>query len=75
MTAENAEVNSFEVKELIGEYDFVAKQLYQMEDVSGLMLEIAKLYDENKELQAEMDAIYGEGFSKFFARAVEVFYN
>ena len=46
-----------------------------MKDVSGLMLEIAKVYDENKELQAEMDAIYGEGFSKFFARAAEVFYN
>ncbi len=75
MAAETVEVNSLEVKELIGEYDFVAKQLYQMDDVSGLMLEIAKLYDENKELQAEMDAIYGEGFSKFFARAVEAFYN
>ena len=28
------DVNSFEVRELIGEYVFVAKQLYQMEDVT-----------------------------------------
>ena len=35
------DVSSFEVKALIGELDFVSKQLYQMDDVKELMLEIA----------------------------------
>ena len=42
-----ADVTAFEVKELIGEYDFVSKQLYQMKDVKTLMLELAGLYRSN----------------------------
>ena len=38
------DVNALEVRELVGEYDFVAKQLYQMEDVTALMLELAQGY-------------------------------
>ena len=40
-----ADVSSFEVKSLIGELDFVSKQLYQMEDVKQLMLELADSYE------------------------------
>lgn len=68
------DVNSFDVRELIGEYDFVAKQLYQMDDVTKLMLEIAKGYKSNSEAQAGIDAVYGTGFAAYMGEAIEAFY-
>ena len=68
------DVNSFEVRELIGEYDFVSRQMYQMEDVSVLMKEIASAYQNNPEIQKAQDDVYGEGVSEFIGRAMEVFY-
>ena len=68
------DVNSFEVRELIGEYDFVAKQLYQMNDVTKLMLEIANRYKSNSEAQAGIDAVYGTGFAAYMGEAIEAFY-
>ena len=38
------DVNDFAVRALVGEYDFVAKQLYQIEDPKLMMLDIAKGY-------------------------------
>ena len=49
------DVNSFEVRQLIGEYDFVAKQLYQVEDARPLLMDIAKGYQENEELAQGVD--------------------
>lgn len=69
------DVNSFEVRELIGEYDFVAKQLYQMEDVTKLMLEIAKVYRSDSEAKAGLDSVYGIGFASYMGEAIEAFYN
>ena len=69
------DVHSFEVKELIGEYDFVSRQLYQMDNVSKLMLELAKAYQTNREMQKVQDSIYGEGRTEFFGRAIEAFYS
>ncbi|MBE6883677.1 MAG: MerR family transcriptional regulator [Ruminococcaceae bacterium] len=69
------DVNSFEVRELIGEYDFVAKKLYQMEDVTKLMLEIAKVYRSNSEAKAGVDSVYGTGFASYMGEAIEAFYN
>ena len=68
------DVNSFKVRELIGEYDFVAKQLYQMDDVTKLMLEIAKGYKSNSEARAGIDAVYGTGFAAYMGEAIEAFY-
>lgn len=68
------DVNSLEVKELIGEYDFVSKLLYQMDDVTELLIEVANLYQTNQEIQATQDSIYGEGFTVFFGKAIEAFY-
>ena len=68
-------VNAFEVKELIGEYDFVAKQMYQMEDVSKLMLELASTYQTNETMQKYQDSIYGEGTTLFIGQAIENFYR
>lgn len=69
------DVNSFEVRELIGEYDFVAKQLYQMDDVTKLMLEIAKVYRSDSEAKAGVDSVYGTGFAFYMGEAIEAFYN
>ena len=70
------DVNSFEVRELIGEYDFVAKQLYQMKDVKKLMLELAGAYKGNhKELQEGFDSVYGDGAAMYMGEAIEAFYS
>lgn len=69
------DVHSFAVKEIIGEYDFVSKQLYQMKDVTALMLEMAQEYRGNEKLQEAQDAEFGAGFTVYFADALEAFYR
>lgn len=69
------DVNSFEVKSLIGEYDFVTKQLFQIEDAGEMVLEIANAYQTNKEIQAVQDSIYGEGATAYIGTAMEAFYH
>lgn len=71
----NCDVHSFEVKELIGEYDFVSRQLYQMKDVSKLSLELANLYLTDSNMQKIQDSIYGEGAAAFFGKAIQAFYQ
>lgn len=67
-------VDSFEVKEIIGEYGFVMKQLYQLQDESGMMLSLAKTY-RREEVKRATDEKYGDGASKFFMQAIETFYK
>lgn len=67
------DVNSFEVKELIGEYDFVSKQLYQLEDSTAFLLDLAETYQTNQEIQKFQDSVYGEGVTEFVGRAIEAF--
>lgn len=62
------DVTSFAVKEVVGEYDFVAKQLYQMKDVSAMMLEAAEEYQNNRKIQETLDKMYGEGAAIFIGR-------
>lgn len=69
------DVHSFAVKEIIGEYDFVSKQLYQMKDVTALMLEMAQEYRSNEKMQEAQDAVYGTGFTVYFADALQAFYQ
>ncbi len=69
------DVASFEVRQLIGEYDFIAKQLYQVKDAKPLLLDIAKGYRENEELIAELDSVYGSGSAKYIGEAIELFYT
>ncbi|MBO4456263.1 MAG: MerR family transcriptional regulator [Butyrivibrio sp.] len=68
------DVNSFEVRSLVGEYDFVAKQLYQMDNPKALLLDIAKGYRENEELSKGVDSVYGDGAAKYIGEAIEAFY-
>lgn len=70
-----ADVQSFEVKSLVGEYDFVMKQMFQMEDVSRMVLDMAQHYRTNAQVIAAQDAVYGEGATVYIARALEAFYG
>lgn len=70
-----ADVNTFEVKEIVGEMDFVSKQLYQMEDVTAFMLDMAERYVNNGETQKQLDVVYGEGSTLFIGQALLAFYK
>ena len=67
-------VDSFEVKEIVGEYGFVMKQLSQIKEEKGFMLAQAQYYQGEK-IKQMTDEKYGEGASDFFARAIESFYG
>lgn len=69
------DVNALEVREIVGEYDYVAKLLYQMEDVTKLMLELAEAYETNEMMQKVQDSIYGEGATRFTGQAIKAFYT
>ena len=69
------DVSSFEVRQLVGEYDFVAKQLYQVEDARPLLMDIAKGYQENEEVMSGVDSVYGDGSAKYIGEAIEAFYS
>lgn len=67
-------VDSFEVKEIVGEYGFVMKQFSQIKEERGMMLANARFY-RNEQMKSRTDEKYGEGAAEFFARAIETFYN
>ena len=69
------DVTSFEVRQIIGEYDFVAKQLYQVKDAQSLLMDIARGYQEDKELMKGVDSVYGSGSAKYIGEAIESFYT
>lgn len=69
------DVHSFEVKEIVGEMDFVSKQLYQMKDVSALMLEMAEKYVSDGKMQEHLDCVYGQGSTLFIGQALKAFYK
>lgn len=67
-------MNSFEVKEVVGEYGFVMKQLSQIKSEKEFMLAQAQYY-RNEKIKEMIDKKYGEGASDFFAQAIEAFYK
>ena len=69
------DVNSFEVKEIVGEYDFVSRQLFQIKDMSKMMLDMADSYLTNPDIQNAQDRVFGEGASEFIGRALKAFYT
>lgn len=66
--------DSFEIKELIGEYGFVMKQFTQIKDEKGLMLMLAQSY-RNEMVRPMIDEKYGKGAAEYFADAIEEFYK
>lgn len=67
-------LDSFEVKEAVGEYGFVMKQFTQVKQESGLMRSVAAAYRDERQ-KAVIDRKYGAGASEFFASAIENFYK
>jgi len=57
-------VDSFEVKEIVGEYGFVIKQFSQIKEEKGLMLAQAQYY-RNENVRRMTDEKYGDGASDF----------
>lgn len=66
--------DSFEVKEIVGEYGFVMKQLCQMKEEKEMMLSLARTY-RNEPVKAGTDERYGDGAAQFFMQAIETFYK
>ena len=71
---QNCDIDSFEVKELVGEYGFVMKQLAQIKEEKGFMMAQAQYY-RNEQIKLMIDEKYGEGASDFFAQAIENYYK
>lgn len=71
---QNCDIDSFEVKELVGEYGFVMKQLVQIKEEKGFMMAQAQYY-RNEQIKPMIDEKYGEGASDFFAQAIENYYK
>ncbi|MGM9600318.1 MAG: TipAS antibiotic-recognition domain-containing protein [Faecousia sp.] len=68
------EIGSFDIRELIGEYGFVVKQMLQLKDEKGIMLAQAQIYlDDN--VKQVTDEKYCDGFSAFLNRAIIAFYE
>ena len=67
---QNCDIDSFEVKELVGEYGFVMKQLAQIKEEKGFMMAQTQYY-RNEQIKPMIDEKYGEGASDFFAPALE----
>ena len=70
----NCDIDSFEVKELVGEYGFVMKQLAQIKEEKGFMMAQTQYY-RNEQIKPMIDEKYGEGASDFFAQAIENYYK
>ncbi len=68
------DADSFEVKEIVGEYGFIMKQFSQIKIEKGLMLAQAQYY-RNEKARRITDEKYGAGASDFFAQAIEAFYS
>ena len=68
------DVNCFEIRQLIGEYGFVLKQLLQLKEEKGMMLSQARAYLD-KQVQTATDEKYGEGFAAFLNEAITGFYE
>ncbi|MCX4321465.1 MAG: MerR family transcriptional regulator [Lachnospiraceae bacterium] len=67
-------IDSFEVKEIVGEYGFVMKQAAGIKKERDFMLAHADFY-RKEPLQSRLDQEYGEGSAAFFADAIETFYQ
>ncbi len=70
----NCSPDSFEVKELIGEYGFVMKQLTQVKEEAGMMKYLA-WFQNSEPTKSKIDKQHGEGSAEFIAQAVEAFYG
>lgn len=69
------DVNSEETMSLMEEYDSISRQLYRMPDITKMMLDLAKSYQTNVDVQRFTDSVYGDGATLFLGKAIEAFYK
>lgn len=67
--------DAFEVREAIGEYGFIMKQMTGIKNEKEIMTGIARDYRSRGEMTKATDEKYGEGVTEFFTNAVERFYK
>ena len=70
----NLPPDCFEVKEIIGEYGFVMKQLTQIKDETGLMQHLA-WFQNSEPTKSKIDKQHGKGTAAFIAQAITAFYG
>ena len=68
-------VTSFEVKEVIGEYGFVTRQMFRIKDESRMVRDMAEEYRTNAKMKEIFEQQYGDGLAEYFAAAVQEFYK
>ena len=69
------EICSEEIQELAAEYDSSTRRMFQLPDATKMGLELAQLYQSNKEIQAAQDSIYGAGVTEFAGKVLEAYYG
>lgn len=69
------DVTTFDVKQVVGEMDFVVKQQYQIEDAAALMNDIAEEFLGDEAVKKEYDGRYGDGTSEYIGSAIKEFYQ
>lgn len=62
-------------KRMIGEYEFVCRQLYQAVDVKALLCKQAELFVKDKEMLSVLDQRYGKGSALAISHAIMNFYS
>lgn len=70
----NLSPDSFEVKEIIGEYGFVMKQLTQIKDETGLMCNLA-WFQNSEPTKSKIDEEHGVATAEFINQAIIAFYG
>ncbi|MCI8335972.1 MAG: MerR family transcriptional regulator [Peptococcaceae bacterium] len=71
---QNLPPDCFEVKEIIGEYGFIMKQLTQIKDETALMKYLA-WFQNSEPTKSKIDKQHGEGTAAFIAQAITAFYG
>lgn len=66
---------ALKVREAIGEYGFIMKQMTGITNEKEIMTGIAREYKSHSEMARNTDEKYGEGVTHFFTDAVERFYQ
>lgn len=67
-------VDSFPVREIVGEYGFVMKRFFQLKEEAGMMLALADSL-ENERARERLAERYGPGAAAYIARAIRSFYR
>lgn len=71
---QNCPVDSFQVREIVGEYGFVMKRFFLLKEEAGMMLALADSLEEERARERLAES-YGPGTAEYIARAIRGFYQ